>query len=188
MYPFDHKLSIWLTELLLSKGIEVYTNHSLQSISAEESRLVFKSESGETVRETDWIIYEPTAHVGSLAKQTLSKSFDTNHLSNSDGVHIVGTVLRDQLKVITQASLDAMAESVSRQILSGNSEDASKATYQHIAEVRLPISPTCVRDIGLNHEGQVIFNNEHSGFGLLADNLSSAAQNKTQSFWRAVWY
>lgn len=184
VYPFDHKLSIWLHELLVNKGVEVCTGYSLSEASEETNALNFNTEAGLVQRESDWVIIEPSFEPSVLARNALQTDFDVKHLVNKQGLRVVGTATRDFFKVVSSESVDAMADSVSRQIISGRNESAP---YEHIAQVRLPISTTAVRDLGFNAEGRVIFSNEHSGIGLLAENLGDFVSYKSKTFWNAAW-
>lgn len=184
VYPFDHKLSIWLHELLVNKGVEVCTSHTLIEASEEANTLQFNTENRSVQRESDWVIIEPSAQPSVLATQVLQTDFDSKHLVNKQGLRVVGSATRDLFKVLSSESVAAMADSVSRQIISGRNESAP---YEHIAQVRLPISTSAVRDLGFNAEGRVVFSNEHSGIGLLAENAGEFASFKTKAFWNAVW-
>lgn len=184
VYPFDHKLSIWLHELLVNKGVEVCTSHTLSEASADANTLKFNTENGLVQRESDWVIIEPNVQPSVLAKAVLQAGFDNKHLVNRQGMRVAGSATRELFKVLSSDSLAAMADSVSRQIISGRNESAP---YEHIAQVRLPISNTAVRDLGFNAEGRVVFSNEHSGIGLFAENLGNFASFKTKAFWNAVW-
>lgn len=184
MYPWDPKLSVWLHELLLSKGVEVCTSHSLASVSDDGSVLNFHTAAGQMQHSADWVIVEPELIPSDLAAHGLLEGFDPKHLINKHGVHIVGTATKESFKVLSASSLDDMADSVSRQIISGRH---ASNVYEHVAQVRLPISTTAVRDLGLNAEGRVIFSNEHSGLGLFTDKLGDFASYRAKTFWNAVW-
>jgi hypothetical protein len=189
IYPFDHKLSIWLEEMLRSKGVDIYTDHIVKDISCEEGRLTFTTGSGETEKQSEWVILEPRMKPSRLAEQALKSGYNPKQLRNEDGIYVVGTAANSHFRVLCENSMDSMAESVSRQLVEvgGKPSGEQPTLYAHRGVVELQTSRSSVAVLGLNGEGRLLYSNEHTGVGLLARRISDNAALLAANLHARLW-